>query len=101
LEKNRIFFLCDLLSLCSKEGDLCDQIINNPELSGFDPFADTFLNVHIEFVDLPEEIGKGVGFLGATELYLKLCPPKNVVEFKFGVKANVRARPNEIVPFLG
>jgi hypothetical protein len=82
--------------LCSKEGDLCDQVINCSELSGFDPFAVTFLNVYFEFVDLTEEVGNGVGSWGAAGLHLKPYPSKNVLEFTFGVKTNtnVRKSPN-------
>jgi hypothetical protein len=48
-------------------------------------------------MDLPEVVGNGVGFLGAAGLHLKLCLPKNVMEFTFGVKATVRANANTTV----
>jgi hypothetical protein len=88
LEKDRNCFPRDLVGLCSKEGDLCDQIVNRPELSGFDLFADTFLNLHIEFVDSPEEVGNGVGSLAAAGQHLKLCRPENSINLTFGVKVN-------------
>jgi hypothetical protein len=53
-------------SLYPKERDLYDQIINRPGLNGFDPFADTFSNVRIEFMEFPEEVGNRVGSFGAT-----------------------------------
>jgi hypothetical protein len=55
LEKDRNSFRCDHIDLCSEECDLCHDIINRPELSRFDPSADTFLDIRIQSRDLPEE----------------------------------------------
>jgi hypothetical protein len=73
-----------------------DETINRPELSGFDPSDDTFLNVRIEFVDLPGEAGNGVRSFWAAGLHFDLCPPKNIVEFTFGIQANIRAKAKAI-----
>jgi hypothetical protein len=40
LEQDRNCFPRNLVIVCSKENNMCEQIINGPELSGLDPLVD-------------------------------------------------------------
>jgi hypothetical protein len=85
------------MNIYSEEGDLCHDMINRRELSGFDPFADAFSDVRIQSTDLPEEAGDRVRALSSAGLHLKLCPPTDVKQFTSGVKAHVRRKARAIV----
>jgi hypothetical protein len=97
LEQDRNYFPYDLVIVCSKEGDPCEQIINRSELGGFDPFANTFVNDRVSCVGLFKEVGNGVESLRTAGAHRDLCPSKNVEEFTFGVKSHVRVKANAIV----
>jgi hypothetical protein len=79
------------MNICSEKATRV-IMINRPELSRFDPLADTFLDVRIQSTYLPEEGGNGVGALGSAGRHLKLCPPKDVIELTSRVKGNVRRK---------
>jgi hypothetical protein len=59
--------------------------------------VESLLNIGLQAPDLFEEVSNGVRDLWTTGLDRNLCPPKDVREFTFGVKANVRAKANATV----